>query len=622
MNFWKMSIGDLKADKLDYCLNNQIIAIGYGEDSTQGRYFVKEMKIGDIFYLTVGGCSGIKLLGRVISESRDSVYISNWYERNYEIIAENTYNKECLKNDKTRAWKPSFVNTIYPVPEESYVEFEEKLLKPLFNVSIPELFFLHSNANCWWLNAAPSEWKLDEYKLGDEITYTWYNKSNNPRKHKINFINSKIGDFVIGYQTSPGTRILALLQIVEKVENETITFRKVGHMDNPIPYSDFVSLPELQNMQFIVNPNGSLFCLSNSEYEIIFRLILNKNPNLRILYDVNNLLHYTYQKVGNAVTMKFSNPNKFSYNKIYFGAPGTGKSYQINVDKSDLLGCDNDTNYERVTFHPEYTYANFVGTYKPVPTRIDGSFAITYEYVPGPFIRVLVNAIKNPDKPYLLIIEEINRANVAAVFGDVFQLLDRSKSGDSEYPINVSQDLKYYLSESEKIDLADTISIPSNMFIWASMNSADQGVFPMDTAFKRRWDFKYIGIDEKKDEIKNYNLYWNDSGEYVNWNELRCTINEVLLNECNINEDKLMGPFFIPKAILEDKLLFTEAFVNKVIMYLFEDAAKQKKKDIFSGCDESSRNSYSKICGEFRKKGYKIFKKSIVDRIDKQAINS
>ena len=176
-------------------------------------------------------------------------------------------------------------------------------------------------------------------------------------------------------------------------------------------------------------------------------------------------------------------------NIIYFGAPGTGKSYNLNKDKDTLLENFKD-NYERVTFHPDYSYANFVGTYKPVPENK----SITYRYVPGPFMRILKKAIENPNEPYLLIIEEINRANVAAVFGDIFQILDRNKENESVYPIDASEDMKTYLNQNK-------ILLPKNLFIWATMNSADQAVFPMDTAFKRRWDFRYFSINHDEDLI-------------------------------------------------------------------------------------------------------------------------
>ena len=164
----------------------------------------------------------------------------------------------------------------------------------------------------------------------------------------------------------------------------------------------------------------------------------------------------------------------FERNRIVFGAPGTGKSYKLKKDSEKLLKNNNGT-FERVTFHPDYSYSQFVGTYKPVT---DSSGEISYKFVPGPFMRVYVKAIKNPNKPYLLLIEEINRAKVASVFGDVFQLLDRDEEGVSEYDIQTSEDVKKYLIEElgEGIASCDKMKIPSNMFIWATMNSADQGV--------------------------------------------------------------------------------------------------------------------------------------------------
>lgn len=395
-------------------------------------------------------------------------------------------------------------------------------------------------------------------------------------------------------------------------------------------------------------------------------------------------------------------------NRILFGAPGTGKSFTINQQCQELLGKDNETDYERVTFHPDYSYANFVGTYKPVMVtkqssiaadkntqyvlsvltdqsksaqekydllfdvfkddgltrlpvllglytdetfktrKLDGSDAvgdnsfernhgreirkyvdlitgqetnsdIAYEYVPGPFMRVYVNALKNArtgnPKPFLLVIEEINRANVAAVFGDVFQLLDRDGDNVSEYPIQASEDIKKYLAKELGGQPEDytKIRIPDNMFIWATMNSADQGVFPMDTAFKRRWDFTYLGIDDSDEEINGKYVYLaDDRSQKVEWNKLRKAINHFMSKE-KINEDKQLGPYFIARNTVVptngdeiDRDSFIRIFKNKVIMYLFEDAARQKRAKLFEGCFQDSTR-YSEICKEFDAKGIGIF---------------
>lgn len=403
----------------------------------------------------------------------------------------------------------------------------------------------------------------------------------------------------------------------------------------------------------------------------------------------------------------------FERNRIIFGAPGTGKSYTLNKEKGELLDkCKN--NFERVTFHPEYSYANFVGTYKPVMTTTEynvsensekilkvltdksktaqekydllydefkgngltrlplllglytdesfktkkqyGSDAsgdnsvernhgrairpyvnlytgtrkteeISYEYVPGPFMRVLAKALKSgmtdSPEPYLLIIEEINRANVAAVFGDVFQLLDRDSNNVSEYEISTSKDMRVYLAKELGVDESEveTIKIPDNMFIWATMNSADQGVFPMDTAFKRRWDFTYLGIDDAEDTMKasikdkKYTFGIGDDARLVSWNDIRKAINNELSNETyRINEDKLLGPYFISNSILlnasNDE--FLKVFKNKVLMYLFEDAVKQRRSPFFDNCKDGNKGiRYSKICKAFDTKGVFIFPESI-----------
>lgn len=312
--------------------------------------------------------------------------------------------------------------------------------------------------------------------------------------------------------------------------------------------------------------------------------------------------------------------SEFARNRIFFGAPGTGKSFRMNQEMKTLL--QNGGEYERVTFHPDYSYANFVGTYKPVPcVRKDGSESITYDYVPGPFCRVLAKALKNGKeedaKPYVLIIEEINRANTAAVFGDVFQLLDRNTGYVSEYPIHASEDVRKYLAIElgGKPEEYAEIRIPDNMFIWATMNSADQGVFPMDTAFKRRWDFMYIGVDENEDKIPATSLVLGEGEDArrIQWNNLRKAINEQLLTY-GVNEDKLMGTFFISKNVMDSIVqdggeVFKQVFKDKVIMYLFNDAAKRPAPDLFKGC--TNGRLYSAICRDFDKRGVNIFCETI-----------
>lgn len=285
------------------------------------------------------------------------------------------------------------------------------------------------------------------------------------------------------------------------------------------------------------------------------------------------------------------------HNLIVHGAPGTGKSHYLDALMMRSFAKEN---VERVTFYPSYSYSQFVGGYKPVPNDCGG---VTYSYVPGPFMRVLVKALLDKDSDHLLLVEEINRANPAAVFGDVFQLLDR-KDGESEYPISVSEEASRYL---ETVGLsADTLSIPANMYIWATMNSADQGVFPIDTAFRRRWHYRYLGINSGEDAADF--LIELKCGHKVSWNAFRHSINDKLLN-LGINEDKMIGSFFLGSPAEIDAasssgridLLIKE----KLLSYLFDDVVRHRRSEFFSGLQGAL--SYSQVCLEFDLEGEAIF---------------
>ncbi len=413
--------------------------------------------------------------------------------------------------------------------------------------------------------------------------------------------------------------ILSLESDENSISN--ISFRKIAGSESTgtqvnIP-NDFIPSG---NFTRICTPKGFYISAISKEHISEYIRIFDNRPYMLETLEDNE------SEDDPSIAFETKYQSDFPRNRILFGAPGTGKSFTINSEKDELVTSMD--NYERVTFHPDYSYANFVGTYKPIPTiDSDGNDAITYEYVPGPFMRVYVNALKNGRtdnvKPFLLIIEEINRANVAAVFGDIFQLLDRDGNNVSEYPIQASEDIKKYLADELGVDPSEVskIRIPDNMFIWATMNSADQGVFPMDTAFKRRWDFTYLGIDDRDKELHGKYVYLaEDASQKIEWNKLRKAINNFLAKE-KINEDKQLGPYFLSKCIVVpkngneiDRVNFIAAFKNKVLMYLFEDAAKQKRERLFKGC--KSHNRYSEICKEFDAKGVKIFDQDIINECE------
>lgn len=357
--------------------------------------------------------------------------------------------------------------------------------------------------------------------------------------------------------------------------------------------------------------------------------------------DTNVVPFGTVVKIPRKYKSGFIAPHNEKRNRIVFGAPGTGKSYLLNADKDLLLGSNSD-DYERVTFHADYSYSQFVGTYKPISTM---SGEIAYKFVPGPFMRILVKAYKNiidstdtngqidqtKIRPFVLLVEEINRAHTATVFGEVFQLLDRNKDGISEYEIQPSEDIRQYLAEKIGGSAEDyfSIQLPDNMFIWATMNSADQGVFPMDTAFKRRWNFNYIGIDDDEitedytgTKVENIKLRFTLNGNVIRWNVLRRAINAKLSSDTDdirAHEDKLMGPFFVKCnqytldtsdviSTATENAEFLSVFCEKVLMYLFEDVARTRRDELFDGI-KGKCNRYSEVRVAFMKDGLEIFGK-------------
>lgn len=249
-------------------------------------------------------------------------------------------------------------------------------------------------------------------------------------------------------------------------------------------------------------------------------------------------------------------------NIIFYGVPGCGKSRRIK----DLYG-DDEHFMERVVFHPDYTNADFVG--QILPKVADGQ--VSYEFSPGPFTRILKSAENDPANCYYLVIEEINRGNAPAIFGDIFQLLDR-QNGESEYGIsNADIAQEVYANPTRKI------KIPSNLFILATMNTADQNVFTLDTAFKRRWTMKRIA----NSFVSCYFSGVNICGTTISWKSFATAINKKIieLHTGSIgNEDMRLGAYFVRYEELNDD----NAFAEKVLMYLWNDVFKYERDKVFA----------------------------------------
>lgn len=295
-----------------------------------------------------------------------------------------------------------------------------------------------------------------------------------------------------------------------------------------------------------------------------------------------------------------------SHQIIYYGAPGTGKSHKI---KKQIEGVSKE-NIFRTTFHPDSDYSTFVGAYKPSRGKkplygLNGGLTvrlndgedlseetITYKFIPQAFLCAYMQAYKNPDENVYLIIEEINRGNCAQIFGDLFQLLDRDESGVSEYTIKADADLRSFL-EDELGEESDAIKdgelcLPANLYIYATMNTSDQSLFPIDSAFKRRWDWEYEPI-----KYKNTDWSINIQDRKYSWVSFQRIINGRIF-EANSSEDKMLGDYFVNPA---DGKITEKMLLNKILFYLWNDVCKDGEGEIFKVSD-TENISFSDLHGE------------------------
>ncbi len=345
---------------------------------------------------------------------------------------------------------------------------------------------------------------------------------------------------------------------------------------------------------FLIEEITALIFTKNDHGDNIIRLDVTKN--------LPDSATEETKESSETETSEYTTPHQI----IFYGAPGTGKSHKI---KEQLEGVPKE-NIFRTTFHPDSDYSTFVGAYKPTRGKrpLYGLFGdktirlhdkedldedtITYKFIPQAFLNAYMQAYRKPEEEVYLIIEEINRGNCAQIFGDLFQLLDRDENGVSEYPIKADTDLKAFLEE-ELGEGSDAIKdgelrLPSNLYIYATMNTSDQSLFPIDSAFKRRWDWEYEPI-----KYKNTDWVIDIEGEIYYWTSFQKEVNQKILNNTN-SEDKMLGDYFVnPKdGIITEKML-----LNKILFYLWNDVCKDGEGDIFK-TSETDEVSFSELYGE------------------------
>lgn len=589
------------------CLSNQIIVIGWDKlgdltdcsdynevyENIKQLYrldnpkmakcaisdFVSNMKVGDIIIAK----KGLKtLLGY-------GIVTSDYYFDN----GRNEY-KHCRKVDwkKVGEWinNTDTGNPIKTLTEISqYPGYPEELLRIINGGNN-----MNNNVTEWIIPANQNIYDHDgAFRKFGYIDWT----------QKVKY---KVGDRVFLYCTLPEGRIKYLTEVV----NINITFKDKlddSEFNKGTPFGDENSLFTRLKLIKIIQDD-------RLTYEQLIKNGLKGNVQspMRISKELSSYIHY----VMDGTKME-------SINKIYYGGPGCGKSFLVNK-----LYCKNDGTYIRTTFYPDYTNSDFIG--QLIPKYDKESQKLTYDIQAGPFTKALELSLKpeNLNKNIYLIIEEINRGNAAAIFGDIFQLLDRNDKGESEFKIS-NYIIEQYIKENVGKNIDNSIKIPTNLSIIATMNTSDQNVYTLDSAFKRRWKMEYVtnkfGIsDISKDydsEIGDKNVPMLNLD--IKWKDFIYKINKAIIEENTFginSEDKQLGKYFVGSSDLISKEIYetksfddaARRFAEKVLSYIWEDISKLNPSNWF----REDIRTFEKLLSSYQTDGINVFSENIKTRLN------
>lgn len=408
-----------------------------------------------------------------------------------------------------------------------------------------------------------------QLEVGDIVTYNYATEK-----------NIEIGRFGLGYNkdsgegsNEPAGSIVCVFQIVDYLmlpdsQTNKAVLRCIHKFDNPISLSEINSW---FNDGSSLNLQGGLASISDTQADIIINKFESIIPKLSPFIKSSKIFLPIDQR-------EHPLQREYPLQIMLYGAPGTGKSYRISslIRQSypSFNEYDDNPYVFRTTIYRDYSYFDFVGNIMPITK--DGK--ISYEFVPGIFTTALFAALRNQDSgiDVYLILEEMSRGDIASIFGDIFQLLDRDDTGKSMYGIN-NKSIYEYLILNGVIKAGHKIIIPSNLHIIGTVNTSDQNVNVIDTAFKRRFDFKYIGVDpihvdDKDDEyVNNFDIKFTDTVTYE-WVKLYQAINHIIINDLGLAEDKQLGPFFLKDKGNDD--LNRDQVANKLLHYLWQDVER------------------------------------------------
>jgi 5-methylcytosine-specific restriction protein B len=392
----------------------------------------------------------------------------------------------------------------------------------------------------WWLNANPKIWSFSNIAVGDVQSYTLYNDNGNKRRIFQNFLDAKAGDVIIGYESNPVKKVVAIAKITQENDGERLYFEKVEGLTVPVDYLSLKNCPELERMEYFTNPQGSLFRLTKGEFDFIMDMIREENPIVQPkeaipAYSKDDFLSQVYMTEERFDTLAALLRNK--KNLILQGAPGVGKTFTAKRLAYAMMEQKDDSRIKFIQFHQNYSYEEFIMGYKPQ----DEGFKLTN----GIFYQFCQTAANHPDKEYFFIIDEINRGNTSKIFGELLMLIERDYRGT-----------KATLAYS-----GTAFSVPKNLYLIGMMNTADRSLAMIDYALRRRFSFFEMEPGFNSDGFKTY----QESLHNETFNTLIERIKE--LNKEIIMDDSLGEGFRIGHSYFCGQEACTDVWMKSIVYY-------------------------------------------------------